>query len=67
MTSPLSIDPESIFDREAVETTLGIAESTLRAARKSGRLKFMKLGHRVLYKGCWLLEWIEANTAQAVA
>jgi hypothetical protein len=61
MTVPVVIEPEAYYDDRALRQALGLTPSTLAAARRSGSLRFSRQGKRILYKGEWVLVWLEAD------
>jgi hypothetical protein len=63
MTSPVSIDPHAFFDDGALRHALGLTHSALAAARRSGALRSSRQGQRILYKGEWVLAWLEADAS----
>lgn len=72
MSGVLQVRPEAFYAEEVVRERLGLSESTLASARKSGALRYAKRGHRVLIRGDWLRAWLEADAdrepeGQAVA
>ena len=66
MIEPVLIEPEALFDDGALRQALGLTSSALAAARRSGSLRFTRQGKRTLYKGAWVLAWLEndANTTK---
>ena len=67
MQKPLSIEPAQLYDDGALYLAAGIRPATLARARRDGRLRFTKQGHRVLYLGEWILDWLNAESRQEVA
>jgi hypothetical protein len=62
MIEPVLIAPDALYDDGALRQALGLTRSTLAAARRSGALQFSRQGKRILYKGAWVLSWIESGT-----
>lgn len=64
----IRFDPESYYSEESLRI-MGWDGEALRRARKSEGLRFKKVGRSVVYKGEWLMEWLdraaetEASTA----
>lgn len=56
---PVWIEPDAFYHDGQVRLLLGITSATLARARKQGRLRFARQGKRTLYRGSWLLEWLE--------
>jgi hypothetical protein len=67
MTEPVLIEPEALYDDGALRRALGLTPSVLAAARRSGALRFTRQGKRTLYKGAWVLAWIESSAARPEA
>jgi hypothetical protein len=61
MIEPVLIDPEAVYDDGALRQALGLTDSTLAAARRSGSLRFARHGKRVLYLGKWITSWLESQ------
>ena len=64
MIDPVLIDPEALYEDGALRRALGLSPAALAAARRSGTLRFTRQGHRVLYRGAWILSWIETSATQ---
>jgi hypothetical protein len=52
------IDPAGWYGPDTVKLAFEITWSDQEAARKSGALKFSQAGGSVVYRGDWLLEWL---------
>ena len=65
MKEPVTIEPEALYDDGALRQALGLTPATLAAARRSRALRFTRQGKRILYKGAWLLAWLEADASTA--
>ncbi len=63
MINPVSIPPDTVYDDSAVELSLGVTPTALAEGRKSGKLRFSRVGKRTLYRGEWLLAWFDAVSA----
>lgn len=59
MIVPQHIAPDAVFDDGAIVLTLGISSAELTRARRSGELRFARKGNRILYRGQWLLDWLD--------
>ncbi len=59
----LLIDPDGIYTDHDVRRALDLDLSltALRRARRSGDLRFVRKGRCVLYRGSWLLAWVEGD------
>jgi hypothetical protein len=60
---PILIELEALCDDGALRQALGVTAATLSAARRGGTLRHVRKGHRILYKGAWVLAWIEVAAA----
>ncbi len=60
-TSPVRIDPDGIYDDGALVLSLGLTHAALQRARRDGRLRHIRSGRRILYRGQWLLDWLHAT------
>ncbi len=60
MQAPLKIHPEAVYDAASL-CLAGFSLGTLAKARRAGRLRFAKHGSRIIYRGAWLIEWLEAE------
>jgi hypothetical protein len=63
MIDPVLILPEAIYDDGALHQALGLTSTTLAAARRAGSLRYTRQGKRVLYRGAWVLSWLDAQAA----
>jgi len=61
MTKPVLIDPEALYDDRTLRRDLGLSQSSLDKARRTGEIRFARRGKRVLYRGAWVLAWLEAD------
>jgi hypothetical protein len=59
MIEPVLIAPEALYDDGSLRQALGLTPSTLAAARRAGSLRYTRQGKRTLYKGAWILTWLE--------
>jgi hypothetical protein len=67
MPEPVKIDPDAIYDENAVCLTLGFTYATLKRARQSEGLRHTRKGHRNLYLGQWVIDWLSGNQSLAGA
>lgn len=58
-TIPARIDPNTIYHDGQVRLMLGLPGATLARVRREGLLRYSRQGHRILYRGQWLLDWLE--------
>ena len=63
MLEPFLIQFNAIFDDSALHLTLGLAGTTLAKARKTGALRYCRFGNRTLYRGSWVLDWLEREAS----
>ena len=61
MIEPVMIEPGALYDDSALGQALGLTPATLAAARRSGTLRHTRKGKRTLYKGEWILAWLETE------
>lgn len=54
----IKIDPESYYDENTLRV-MGLDEELLEEARREGRLRFRVLGAIVMYRGQWVLDWLD--------
>lgn len=67
MTEPIRLDPDALYDDGALTLRLGLRQSALERARKSGELRSTRKGGRVLYTGQWVLDWLTRDEQTADA
>jgi hypothetical protein len=60
MTSPVEVSPNAIYDDGALYLQVGIAPNATAKARREGKLRYLRVGRRVLYLGQWLLDWLDS-------
>jgi hypothetical protein len=63
MTDPVLIEPEALYDDRALRHALGLTAAVLAAARRSGALRSTRQGKRTLYRGAWVLDWLESSAS----
>jgi hypothetical protein len=59
--TPAHIHTDGIYHDGQARLLLGLTGATLARARREGRLRFTRQGNCVLYRGAWLLAWLEAD------
>jgi len=64
MPDPISIDPRAVYDDGVLLLRFGFAPGTLVKARRSGQLRFTRKGQRIVYLGEWILDWLNADSAE---
>lgn len=60
-TRPLRIDPDGIYSDATLILSLGVTAKTLARERRAGCLRHMKRGRLILYRGAWILEWLDSE------
>lgn len=61
------VDPDRIYDDDALLAALDVSLAALARARRDGELRYTRKGKRVLYLGQWVLDWIKADLCREVA
>lgn len=56
-----AILPDGVYSDGDVRLMLSVTDAALTRARRAGRLRFMRAGRCVLYRGRWLLDWLESE------
>ena len=65
LTTPLRIDSEAIYHDGDVRLLLGLTAASTARARREGRLRYTRQGHSILYRGQWLIDWLERDAVSA--
>jgi hypothetical protein len=65
MIEPVTIEPDALYDDGALRQAIGLTAATLAAGRRTGTLRHVRRGKRTLYKGAWILEWLESAATPA--
>ena len=63
MGEAFRIDPGAIYDDAALVLGLGLTQAALARARRAGHLRSTRKGRRVLYRGRWVIDWLEQDSA----
>jgi hypothetical protein len=58
---PVRIEPDALYDDGSLYQLIGLTQTSLLAARRGGRLRYSRQGNRVIYLGCWILQWLEST------
>jgi hypothetical protein len=61
MLEPIRIIRDAYYDGPSATIALGIGETSLARARRSGALRHVRRGGRIMYKGEWLDEWLSGT------
>ena len=64
-TKPIRIDPDAIYDDGALVLTLGLTYAAIARARRNKRLRYTRNGRRILYRGQWIIDWLESDARRA--
>ncbi len=64
MSGTLQIDDATVYTDRSLRS-VGLTETALARARKSGHLRYTRPGNRMLYLGVWVREWLEAGASNA--
>jgi hypothetical protein len=64
MLEGVKFDPAAVLDDSALQLALGVSSEALAKARKSGHLKFSRLGRRTFYLGSWVTAWLERSATE---
>jgi hypothetical protein len=65
MATAISIDTSGIYDDDSLSDVLGLGAQTLVRARRSGELRHVRKGQRILYLGSWVLDWLKTDASPA--
>lgn len=57
----MTVKPAGIYTNEILIEQLGVPKRTLAKARSSGALRWTRKGHTILYRGVWILDWLEGR------
>jgi hypothetical protein len=66
-SEPIHIQSEAFYDDWALSESLGIPLGTIASARRSGALRSVQKGKRTLYRGSWVLTWLDSPPTQTAA
>jgi hypothetical protein len=59
------LEPDHFYDEPALRTTMGLRYNTMRRARLDGQLRSTRRGGAILYRGDWVMAWLEGQDAPA--
>lgn len=65
MVAGTNIEPAKFYDPFAISNALGITEAEQKRARDNGELNFTRKGRRILYRGEWLIDWLQPEVVTA--
>jgi hypothetical protein len=63
MIEPVTIVPDALYDDGALRQAIGLTPATLAAGRRAGTLRHVRRGKRILYRGSWVLTWLERESS----
>jgi hypothetical protein len=67
MVTAIKIDPAGIYDDALLYELLEVGAQTLARARRSGELRHVRKGQRILYLGSWVLDWLGVSPRREVS
>lgn len=59
MIKPSHIDSEGWYDDQAIYECIYVGKRYMMRARKEGVLRHVRFGTWILYKGSWILDWLD--------
>ena len=62
MTKPIEIRPDLYYDDVTARQILGLPANTMARARRDGALRFSRRGRKIIYRGEWLLLWLDGDS-----
>jgi hypothetical protein len=54
--------PDAIYREDALIQILNLPREALRRARRDGLLRYSRPGKTPLYRGSWVISWLEAQS-----
>lgn len=64
MPEAVAIHPLAVYTADQLCGMLDVSEATLAEARRSGALRSVRKGRRVLFLGEWVLDWLRDDPAE---
>lgn len=58
------VDPGAVYDDGALVLGLKLTFRALARARRAGELRFTRKGKRTLYRGQWVIDWLEHDNSR---
>ena len=55
------IDPNTFYEKHDVRRLTKVSSHAIGAAVRAGELRASKIGSRQVFKGQWLIDWLEGN------
>jgi hypothetical protein len=65
MIEPVCIEPNGLYDDTSLYEALGLTPNALASARRKGTLRYARQGKRTLYKGEWILAWLDSTATKS--
>jgi hypothetical protein len=54
------IHPRAVYTADMLGPLLDVGPETLAEARRTGKLRCVKLGRRAIFLGSWVLRWVRS-------
>ncbi len=64
MPEPIQILPNAYYDSRMISIRLGLSVAAVERARRGGKLRFTRVGHRSLSRGAWIEAWLTGEPAR---
>lgn len=61
---PIKIDPDAFYDARSVRALLGVTSHAIGKACRGGELQFNDLPGRRMFRGEWLIDWLEGRSRE---
>lgn len=61
---PIKLDPDAFYDADSVRNLLEVTSHTIGKACRSGDLRCSEQCGRKMFRGKWLIDWIEGRGDQ---
>lgn len=59
---PFKIDPDGFYTNGQLRLLLNVSSRALAAARRTGQLRYARKGMVVIYRGAWVIDWLESES-----
>jgi hypothetical protein len=60
-STPVRIDPDAVYTDGELRLLLDLPSAALARERRSGCLRYRRVGKRTYYLGRWVLDWLAAE------
>jgi hypothetical protein len=60
-----TIHPTAVYSNDDLSSLIDVSPDALAKARRSGALRWVRKGRRVIYLGEWVLDWLRAGGEEA--